>query len=132
QQNARISMTDLAKKVGLSVPAVSERIKKMEDIGLIQGYHARVSYQQAGYQFKALITLKVFMGRLIPFLEKVSDYKEIINCYRVTGNENIILEVLLKNQKHLEDLIDRLITYGETKTYIVLSNKIENAPIVPV
>lgn len=129
QKNARISVTELAKHVGLTVPAVSERIKKLEDTGIIQGYQAQVSYQLVGYQFKALITLKVFMGRLIPFLEKVTEYKEIINCYRVTGNENIILEVVFRNQKHLEDFIDRLITFGETKTYIVLSNKVENAPI---
>lgn len=129
QKNARISVTELAKHVGLTVPAVSERIKKLEDTGIIQGYQAQISYQLVGYQFKALITLKVFMGRLIPFLEKVTEYKEIINCYRVTGNENIILEVVFRNQKHLEDFIDRLITFGETKTYIVLSNKVENAPI---
>lgn len=129
QKNARISVTELAKHVGLTVPAVSERIKKLEDTGIIKGYQAQVSYQLIGYQLKALITLKVFMGRLIPFLEKATEYKEIINCYRVTGNENIILEVVFRNQKHLEDFIDRLITFGETKTYIVLSNKVENAPI---
>ncbi|HZH69754.1 MAG TPA: Lrp/AsnC ligand binding domain-containing protein, partial [Flavobacteriaceae bacterium] len=84
---------------------------------------------KTGYQLKALITLKVFMGKLKPFLDKVTDYDEVINCYRITGNENIILEVVLRNQSHLEKFIDKLIVYGETKTHIVLSNVIENAPI---
>lgn len=131
QINARISMTELSKKVGLTAPAVVERIKKMEDIGIIRGYYTQLSYIKTGYQLKAIITLKVFMGRLKPFLDRVSEFNEVINCYRITGNENIIMEVVLKNQKHLELFIDQLISYGETKTHIVLSNKIENAPILP-
>ncbi|GGD91788.1 Lrp/AsnC family transcriptional regulator [Planktosalinus lacus] len=131
QINARISMAALSKKVGLTAPAVVERIKKMEDIGIIRGYYTQLSYIKTGYQLKAIITLKVFMGRLKPFLDRVSEFKEVINCYRITGNENIIMEVVLKNQKHLEQFIDQLISYGETKTHIVLSNKIENAPILP-
>lgn len=131
QVNARISMTDLGKVVGLTAPAVVERIKKMEDLGIIRGYYTQLSYIKTGYQLKAIITLKVFMGRLKPFLEKVTGFEEVINCYRITGNENIIMEVVLRNQKHLELFIDELISYGETKTHIVLSNKIENAPIVP-
>lgn len=130
QLNARISMTELSKKVGLTPPAVAERIKKLEDIGVIKGFYTQLSYIKTGYQLKAIITLKVFMGRLKPFLDKVTDFKEVINCYRITGNENIIMEVVLKNQKHLETFIDQLISYGETKTHIVLSNKIENAAIL--
>ena len=131
QLNARISMTELSKIVGLTPPAVAERVKKLEDTGVIKGYFTQLSYLKTGYQLKAIITLKVFMGRLKPFLDKVSDFKEVINCYRITGNENIIMEVVLRNQKHLETFIDQLISYGETKTHIVLSNKIENAPILP-
>jgi Lrp/AsnC family leucine-responsive transcriptional regulator len=69
------------------------------------------------------------MGRLKPFLEKVTDFKEVSNCYRITGNENIIMEVVLQDQAHLEEFIDKLITYGETKTHIVLSQVIEFAAI---
>lgn len=129
QTNARISMAALGRKVGLTTPAVAERIKKLEDVGLIRGYYTKLSYRDVGYQLKAIITLKVFMGKLKPFLEKVTEYEEVINCYRITGNENIILEVVLLDQHHLEKFIDKLILYGETKTHIVLSNVIENAPI---
>ncbi|PKP25337.1 MAG: ArsR family transcriptional regulator [Bacteroidetes bacterium HGW-Bacteroidetes-2] len=129
QLNARMSMTELGRKVGLTAPAVAERIKKMEDLGIICGYYTKLSYLKTGHQLKAIITLKVFMGRLMPFLDKVTDLKEVINCYRITGNENIIMEVVLRNQEHLEKFIDQLISYGETKTHIVLSNKVENAAI---
>ena len=69
------------------------------------------------------------MGRLKPFLEKVKLFDEVINCYRITGNENIVMEVILHNQKHLEQFIDQLISYGETKTQIILSNVIDDKPI---
>jgi Lrp/AsnC family leucine-responsive transcriptional regulator len=129
QQNARQSNTEIARKVGITSPAVAERIRKMEDIGIIEGYYAKVSYFETGHQLKAIITLRAFMGRLKPFIEKVKDFKEVVNCYRITGNENIVMEVVLKNQKHLEQFIDQLITYGETRTHIVLSNVVENNPL---
>ena len=132
QQNARMSNTEIGRRVGISSPAVSERIKKMEDAEIIQGYTTFVSPFEAGYQLKALITLRAFMGMLKPFLEKVKTYDEVVNCYRITGNENIVMEVVLKNQKHLEAFIDQLITYGETKTQIVLSHVVKYSEIKPL
>ena len=130
QENARQTNTEIARNVGVTSPAVAERIRKMEDAGIIKGYHAKLSYHETGYQLKAIVTLRAFMGRLKPFLEKVKSFDEVINCYRITGNENIVLEVVLKNQRHLEQFIDQLITYGECKTQIVLSDVIENQPII--
>ena len=129
QENARQSNAEIGRVVGISSPAVSERIKKMEDLGVINGYKTIVSSYEVGYQLKAIITIRAFMGKLKPFLTKVKSFDEVLNCYRITGNENFVLEVMLKNQKHLEQFIDQLISYGETKTQIVLSNVIENAAI---
>lgn len=129
QANSRQSFAEIGRKVGLTSPAVAERVKKMEDAGIIKGYKVQVSYHKTGHQLKAVITLRAFMGRLKPFLEKVKEFKEVINCYRITGNENIIMEVVLYDQKHLEEFIDKLITYGETKTHIILSNVVEQGPI---
>lgn len=129
QENARLSNAEIGRKVGLSSPAVAERIKKMEDMGILKGYHAEVSYQNTGFQLKAMITLKAFMGRLKPFMTSVAEFSEVLNCYRITGNENIIMEVVLRDQIHLQEFIDQLITYGEVRTHIILSNLIENSPI---
>ena len=130
QENARHSNAKIGRIVGISSPAVSERIKKMEDVGVINGYKTIVSPYEVGYQLKAIITIRAFMGKLKPFLTKVKSFDEVLNCYRITGNENFVLEVMLKNQKHLEQFIDQLIIYGETRTQIVLSNIIENNPII--
>jgi Lrp/AsnC family leucine-responsive transcriptional regulator len=129
QQNARATNTEIGRRVGISSPAVSERIKKMEDSGVINSYKTIVSPFETGYQLKAIITLRAFMGKLRPFLEKVKTYDEVLNCYRITGNENFVMEVILKNQKHLEQFIDQLISYGETKTQIVLSHVVKQRAI---
>lgn len=132
QENSRMSNVEIGKRVGISSPAVSERIKKMEDAEIIENYTTLVSPFAVGYQLKALITLRAFMGMLKPFLEKVKTYDEVINCYRITGNENIVMEVVLKNQKHLETFIDQLISYGETKTQIVLSHVVKHSEVRPL
>jgi len=126
QYNSRLKNTEIAQKVGISSPAVAERIKKMEDAGIINGYTTKVSYYELGFQLRAIITMRAFMGKLKPFLSQVKKYNEVVNCYRITGNENIVMEVVLKNQKHLEEFIDQLISYGETKTQIILSSVIED------
>jgi Lrp/AsnC family leucine-responsive transcriptional regulator len=129
QENSRQSNAQIGRSVGISSPAVSERIKKMEDLGIINGYTTMVSSYDMGYQLKAIITLRAFMGKLKPFLEKVKTMHEVVNCYRVTGNENIVMEVVLRNQKHLEEFIDQIISYGESKTQIVLSQVVTNNEI---
>ncbi|NND53228.1 MAG: Lrp/AsnC family transcriptional regulator [Flavobacteriaceae bacterium] len=126
QSNSRQTNTAIAKLVGISSPAVAERIRKLEDAGIIQGYKTKISSHELGFQLRAIVTMRAFMGKLKPFLSKVKTFDEVINCYRVTGNENIVMEVILKNQKHLEQFIDELITYGETKTQIILSAVIED------
>ncbi|QRM89623.1 winged helix-turn-helix transcriptional regulator [Lacinutrix sp. WUR7] len=129
QENSRQSNAAIGRQVGITSPAVSERIKKMEDLGIIQNHITLISPFEVGYQLKALITLHAFMGKLKPFLEKVKTFDEVINCYRITGDENIVMEVILKNQKHLETFIDQLIVYGESKTQIILSHVVKNNAI---
>ena len=129
QKNARTTFAEIGREVGLTSPAVAERVKKMEDVGIIENYKTMVSHNQLGFQLKAMITVRAFVGKLKPFLEVVKTFDEVLNCYRITGNENIIMEVVLRDQFHLEKFIDKLITYGETRTHIILSDVISNASI---
>jgi Lrp/AsnC family leucine-responsive transcriptional regulator len=132
QKNARVSFAEIGRIVGLTPPAVAERVKKLEDTSVILKYHTEVSYMKMGYQLKAMITLRAFVGKLKPFLEVVKSYPEVVNCYRITGNENIMMEVVLKDQQHLEKFIDTLIQYGETRTHIILSEVVSSAPIYAI
>ncbi|HLS10595.1 MAG TPA: Lrp/AsnC family transcriptional regulator [Flavobacteriaceae bacterium] len=129
QENARMSNAEIGRRVGISSPAVSERIKKMEDLGVIQGYIANIDPIETGLQLRAIITIRAFMGKLRPFIDKVKTFEEVLNCYRITGNENIVMEVVFRDQKHMEAFIDQIIVYGESKTQIVLSHVVNHAPI---
>ncbi len=129
QTNARESYANIGRKVGLTPPAVAERIKKMEDLEILIGYQAVVSHTKTGHALRAIITLRAFMGKLKPFLAMVDSLNEVINCYRITGNENIVMEVVLVDQSHLEKFIDKLIQYGETRTHIILSHVVSRTPI---
>ena len=132
QKNSRESFSSIGREIGLTSPAVAERVKKMEDTGVLERYIAKVSHNKLGYQLKAMITMKAFMGKLKPFLDQVTRLDEVVNCYRITGNENIIMEVVLRDQFHLEQFIDMLIQYGETRTNIILSDVVSDAPIQKV
>lgn len=132
QLNARESFVSIGRKIGLTPPAVAERVKKMEDLGIIKGYKTIVSHSKIGLQLRAIVALRAFVGKLKPFLNKVDTFNEVVNCYRITGNENIIMEVVLKDQFHLEQFIDTLITYGETRTHIILSDVASNVPITKI
>ena len=129
QRDSRISMAELGRKVSLSSPSVHARVSKLEDKGVIHSYKTIVDHIKAGFQLKAMIMLRVFMGKLNPFLDVVPSFKEVVNCYRVTGNENIIMEVVFVDQFHLEKFIDKLIKYGETRTHIILSEVVSDAPL---
>ncbi len=132
QENARLSNAEIGRRVGISSPAVSDRIKKLEDAGVIEAYRTIVSPFAIGYQLKAIITLRAFIGMLKPFLDRVKTYDEVVNCYRITGEENIVMEVVLRDHKHLEIFIDQLISYGATKTQIVLSRIVKQKELIPV
>lgn len=129
QDNARMSNAEIGRRIGISPPAVADRIRKMEDVGIIQAYKPIISPIETGLQLRAIITIRAFMGKLRPFLEKVKTFEEVLNCYRITGNENIVMEVVFKDQKHMESFIDQIIIYGESKTQIVLSHVVNHAPI---
>jgi len=123
QTNSRASFAEIGRQVGLTPPAVAERVKKMEDLGILEGYRAHLSHTELGFQMKAIITLRAFMGKLKPFLKMVTGLEEVVNCYRITGNENIIMEVVLRDQFHLEEFIDKLIEKNlekQTKLKVLL------------
>jgi Lrp/AsnC family leucine-responsive transcriptional regulator len=132
QQNARLSFSELGQRVGLSSPAVAERIRKMEDAGIIKGYHAEVNIAKLGYPVMAMIRMTsvarkdLYAGNSCKQVNSiVSEFPEVIESYRVTGSDIVIMKVIATSVEHLEEIIDRLSELGETSTSIVLS-----APVI--
>jgi len=124
QQNARASFADIGREVGLSAPAVAERMIKLEEAGIIQGYRIEVDYEKTGYALKAFISFIAHSGKLIPFLNYISKLDEVLECHRVTGNHCIYLKVVVENSGHLQVLLARMMEYGDTTTSIILSSPI--------
>lgn len=120
EADARISITEIGKRVGLSGPAVSERIKKMEDEGIIKGYTTNVDYDQVGLTVNAFITLKSSLTHA-GVVKKIEEIPDILECYSITGHNCLIMKVATSTTKRLETIIWQLQQFGETNTSIVLS-----------
>lgn len=121
QQNARISFTELGRIVGLSTPAVTERIHKMEEAGIIVGYRAQIDPAKVGLPILAFVNVKVGGENLARFMEVAATHPEVLECHRVTGAESFLLKVAVADVSHLERLLDALMPYVATTTSMVLS-----------
>lgn len=131
QQNSRISFADLAKKVHLSAPAVTERVKKLEDSGVIKGYHASIDVEQLGYPIEAMIQAKVFLGQESTFIKLAKSKSEIIECYNVTGDKAFLLKVIVPAMTKLDALLEEFSHISETSTMVVLSHIIQDVNLQP-
>ena len=120
QENGRISFADLGKKVHLSAPAAAERVKKLEDAGVIAGYRASVNFEQLGYPIEAMIQVKVFLGKEAMFIKLAKSRSEIIECYNVTGDKAFLLKVIVPAMTKLDTLLEEFSLISETSTMVVL------------
>ncbi|MET1535861.1 Lrp/AsnC family transcriptional regulator [Burkholderia sola] len=121
QDNGRLSYTELARQVHLSVPAVTERVKRLEAAGVVEGYTARVNPSAAGYPVSALIGITVQQPAKAKFLKLLETIPEVVECHHVTGADSYVMRLVAVSMAHLEQLIERINLYGETRTSIVMS-----------
>lgn len=130
QQNARLSYTELGQKVGLSLPSVAERVRKMEEAGIIAGYHAEVNLSRIGIPVLALIHLQGIGGRSCRHaVEEVCEIPEVMECLRITGSDSIIVKVVATTLNHLAQVIDQLSVHGIPTTSIVRSRPIKRQSV---
>lgn len=120
--NSKASFAEISKKIFLSPSSVRERIIKLEDVGVIKGYSLKVDQALLGYTIEVFILLKVFTGKLQFAIEELKNYPEILEVHRITGHQNFHMRVALKDQLHLQKFIDKLITFGEPTTHLILSD----------
>jgi Lrp/AsnC family transcriptional regulator, leucine-responsive regulatory protein len=124
QENARVSFAELGRRVNLSIPAVTERVRRLEDAGVITGYHAEVDAEKIGLPITAFIRMNI-VGDMTPRLTALlKELPEISECHRGTGGDSFIMKVNVASVHHLERLIDRLLPFGTTTTSIVLSSPV--------
>jgi Lrp/AsnC family leucine-responsive transcriptional regulator len=130
QENARVSFAELGRRVGLSTPAALERVRRMEEAGIILGYHAEVDRAKVGIPITAFIRISVvgeMLQRVIGIAEKLD---EVLECHRVTGTDSFIIKVGVSSVEHLQHLFDQFSPYTATTTSIILSSPVTRRSVV--
>ena len=124
QEDARLSIAELGRRVSLSAPAVSERIQRLERTGVITGYRAEVSPQAIGYPIAVLVRIRPSVRQLQKIPELAREIPEVVECLRVTGEDCFVVRLHLRSMDDLEQILDRFLVYGQTTTSIVHSSPI--------
>ena len=130
QLNGRLSYAELGRRVGLTTPAVVERVRRMEEAGIIRGFHADVDPIKLGMPIKAFIRMSVVGDVFTKIVAAVKNSPEVVECHRGTGADSFIMKVHVRSVEHLEALIDRLTPLGTTSTSIVLSSPVEKRAVM--
>lgn len=122
QDNARLSFAEVGRQVGLSLPAVSERVRRMEDVGIIRGYRADVDPAKIGLPLTVFIRLTTSPHHYPKVRSLVQERSGILECHHVTGSDSFILKAVAGSMGELEELLGELSFCGQTVTSIVLSS----------
>lgn len=125
QAEGRISFAELGRRVGLSTPAVTERVRRLEEAGIITGYHAAVDTTRLGYPIMALVRLAVTGDQSTRVAKMLMAIPEVVECHHVTGADCYVCTLLACSIPHLEALIDQLAQFGSTTTSLVMSTPIQ-------
>ncbi len=123
QQDGRISVSELGRRVGLSQPAASERLKRLEERGVITGYRAVIDPAVVGLGMMAVIRLRTTHEHIRPCLKQFSEIPEIIEVLRLTGEDCFLLKVLVPTPSDLETIVDAIARHGAVTTSLVLRNE---------
>ena len=121
QREARVSVSELGRRVSLSPSAATERVRRLESLGVITGYHAVVDLAKVGYPVLALVRLKYPGNHHQPLRQLLAERREILECVRTTGDDCYTLKVAATSMGHLETLMDELAGFGSTTTSVVYS-----------
>jgi Lrp/AsnC family transcriptional regulator, leucine-responsive regulatory protein len=119
QQDARLSFAELGRRVGLSSPAVAERLARLEETGVITGYHAEVNPRALGFTLGAIVRIRPAPRELHKVAELAQRTPEIVECHRITGEDCYFMKAYVRDVEHLEDVIDQFAIYGQTTTSIM-------------
>jgi Lrp/AsnC family leucine-responsive transcriptional regulator len=131
QADARLSFSELGRRVGLSPPAVAERVRRLEDAGVITGYHALIDPEKAGYAITAIIRVSAPEHQFARLKAVAADLIEVREAHHVTGADSLVLKVSATSVGHLETVIEQLGRCGTPTTAIVLSSPVAPRALAP-
>jgi Lrp/AsnC family leucine-responsive transcriptional regulator len=124
QGDARVTLAELGRRVGLSAPAVAERLQRMEADGVIRAYRAELDPRALGYSLGAVLRIRPAPRQIHKVAALAQDTPEVTECHRITGEDCFFMRIHVRDVEHLEEVIDRFVTYGQTTTSIVQSSPV--------
>jgi Lrp/AsnC family transcriptional regulator, leucine-responsive regulatory protein len=127
--NARLSMAELARRVGMSAPAVTERVQRMESTGVITGYRVDIDPAALGLPVTALVRIRPGPGQLPKVARTAADTPQVVECQRITGEDCFLVKIHAPSIGELEQLLDRFLIFGQTTTSIVVSTPVPPRPV---
>jgi Lrp/AsnC family leucine-responsive transcriptional regulator len=131
QANARIPFAELGRRVGLSTPAVIERVHRLEERQVITGYRAMVDPAKVGLPVRAFVKVTVAGDKLAKFASLIRKLPEVLQCHRVTGAESFMVQVAVRDVTHMEEVIDSMMPYVATNTSMILASPVAWNSILP-
>lgn len=124
-EDARIPRAELSRRVGLSAPSVADRVRRLEDVGIIAGYGARIDPARLGYGLTILIRARPLPGEMANMIEAIQDTPQIVACDRVSGEDCFVARAHVRDVAEMEAVIDRIVPFGATNSSIVQSSPVE-------
>jgi Lrp/AsnC family transcriptional regulator, leucine-responsive regulatory protein len=128
-RNPRLSMSELARRIGMSAPAVTERVQRLESAGVITGYRMEVDPAALGMPVTALVRVRPGPGQLPKVAQAAVETPQVVECYRITGEDCFLLKVHAPSIPELEAVLDLFLLFGQTTTSIVVSTPVPPRPL---
>ena len=129
QADPRITMSALARRVGMSAPAVTERVQRLERAGVITGYRVEVSPAALGFPVTAFVRVRPTAGQLPKVAGLAASLPQVTECHRITGEDCFLLKMHAATVEQVEDILDQFLLYGQTVTSIVVSTPVPLRPL---
>ncbi|GLH98542.1 Lrp/AsnC family transcriptional regulator [Phytohabitans aurantiacus] len=129
QANPRMSMSELARRVGMSAPAVTERVQRLETTGVIVGYRMDIDPAALNMPVAALLRIRPGPGQLPAIARAARETAQVVECYRITGEDCFLLKIHAPSIGELEEILDRFLLLGQTTTSIVVSTPVPARPL---
>jgi Lrp/AsnC family transcriptional regulator, leucine-responsive regulatory protein len=129
QADPRMNLSALARHVGMSAPAVRERIARLEEAGVIRGYRLEIDPRALGFPITAMVRIRPMPGKLPKIVELAQALTQISECHRITGEDCFIIKLHLRSLDELDAILDRFLAFGQTTTSLMQSSPVPPRPL---